>query len=1144
MMLVIAVGCGKKDEGPTQEEIYRKAVSDFYVSLAAGQTDEARFAFNKMNDVARAFPEEPAAWANLGVFAMRQGNFDLAEDRFARALELASENEDVLFLAALMESRRGRVNASVAHLEKGVGLHPHNPRMRWFYVQELERQDATANEGLIRDNILKLRETLPDNQMVLYEKARIAVRNRDAQMLDNALEGLAGFVSGWPAEAVSEFRGIRRMAADGDFASLSLEIAFLRSGIEHLPGFQGDRLRLELPPNDIGYLIPGFIVLPMPEYHTAPVDTEIRFASQVPEGFPQAVQLAKQATLLENLPPLPIHITQNRLHIGDDVVLDFPGNTEGRLPSAAIAEVDFNYNFRNDIALAGNLGFRLYAQDDDMDFQDVTARTGLPNTVINAPAHGVWAADIDLDGDLDLVYAPVGGSPLVFRNNSDDTFSVLRLFDAATDVVDMLYADLNNTGAADILFLDKNGNVHLFYNLRGNRFAKAGFPESPAPVAAIQAADITGNGQFDVIAVDRSGNIHLAEFHVSIQGWSMEKLLEAETNGNGLEPGKTRLFVADMDNNGGFDIILSSPKKTMIWLRDKDAGFIRYGRELPGRATSIFDIDGNDRLDILGAGSDGAPFQLMNSGSKPYFAYSVRARASGLEGDQRINSFGIGGEMEVRAGLLYQKQRIVSPILHFGLGELEEPDMLRIIWPNGSTQAEFTELGLGSTIFNEQVLKGSCPWLFTNDGEEIHFITDILWRSPLGLRINALETAGVIQTLDRVRVPGDKLRPVNGKYDLRVTAELWETHFFDYVSLIAVDHPQNTEVFIDERFVFPAPDLSARVFSSPRAVQKVTDMHGKDVTDLVRSNDGRYLKPFVKTSYQGLVEDHFIEIDLGGDVPNDEPVWLILHGWLRPTDSSINLALSQGSHVPPSGMRVYVSDGKGGWELHDGNFGIPAGKLKTVLLDLEGAFDGVDERKVRIHTTSEIYWDSIKWAVHLPEAAIVKREAVPVRQELRFRGYSEWDRADAVSPKLPEYGTISGTTPRWRDLEGFHTRFGDVSELLSDIDDRYVIMNAGDEMVLEFEALPETEPGHSRTFIFVSDGWVKDGDYNTEASKTVLPLPYHGMTDYEYDRHTGLTDDPVYKKHREDWANFHTRYINTKAFRKALIFAPDAVNIP
>ena len=55
------------------------------------------------------------------------------------------------------------------------------------------------------------------------------------------------------------------------------------------------------------------------------------------------------------------------------------------------------------------------------------------------------------------------------------------------------------------------------------------------------------------------------------------------------------------------------------------------------------------------------------------------------------------------------------------------------------------------------------------------------------------------------------------------------------------------------------------------------------------------------------------------------------------------------------------------------------------------------------------------------------------------------EQKDAGSPERPRY-VLAGTAPRWRDLEGYHTRFGDVRELLARVDDRYVIMNAGDEM--------------------------------------------------------------------------------------------------
>ena len=60
------------------------------------------------------------------------------------------------------------------------------------------------------------------------------------------------------------------------------------------------------------------------------------------------------------------------------------------------------------------------------------------------------------------------------------------------------------------------------------------------------------------------------------------------------------------------------------------------------------------------------------------------------------------------------------------------------------------------------------------------------------------------------------------------------------------------------------------------------------------------------------------------------------------------------------------------------------------------------------------------------------------------------NQANASSPELPNYNRIAASTQIWRDLEGYYTRYGDVRTLLSAIDDRYVIMNAGDEISLAF----------------------------------------------------------------------------------------------
>ena len=80
---------------------------------------------------------------------------------------------------------------------------------------------------------------------------------------------------------------------------------------------------------------------------------------------------------------------------------------------------------------------------------------------------------------------------------------------------------------------------------------------------------------------------------------------------------------------------------------------------------------------------------IHQSGTKNYKWQVIRTRAATATGDQRINPFGIGGEIEIRSDLLTQKQIITSPLLHFGLGDHAGVEFARIVWPNGLIQAEF-----------------------------------------------------------------------------------------------------------------------------------------------------------------------------------------------------------------------------------------------------------------------------------------------------------------------------------------------------------------------------------------------------------------------------------------------------------------------
>jgi hypothetical protein len=105
--------------------------------------------------------------------------------------------------------------------------------------------------------------------------------------------------------------------------------------------------------------------------------------------------------------------------------------------------------------------------------------------------------------------------------------------------------------------------------------------------------------------------------------------------------------------------------------------------------------------------------------------------------------------------------------------------------------------------------------------------------------------------------------------------------------------------------------------------------------------------------------------------------------------------------------------------------------------------------------------------------------------------------------------------------------------LLDKIDDRFVIANGGDELRMKFRAASPAPARWSRDFIFIGDGWMKEGDYSFKYSTTVLPLPYHAMKQYTGSP-TALENEKAYRLHPSDWQRFHTRYVTSDNLSVAL----------
>ncbi len=101
-------------------------------------------------------------------------------------------------------------------------------------------------------------------------------------------------------------------------------------------------------------------------------------------------------------------------------------------------------------------------QDAPDKFTDVTAATKLPKNVRSAAYTGAWAADIEADGDLDVVLGTKDGTPKVLRNNGDDTFKEIEPFAGISGLRAFAWADFDGDGNADAAIVDSAERLAYF----------------------------------------------------------------------------------------------------------------------------------------------------------------------------------------------------------------------------------------------------------------------------------------------------------------------------------------------------------------------------------------------------------------------------------------------------------------------------------------------------------------------------------------------------------------------------------------------------------------------------------------------------------------------------------------------------------
>jgi Flp pilus assembly protein TadD len=1076
----------------SDSSLFTARLNEGIALLNTQRNDEAR---EVLLDATRRQPENARAWYNLGILYRNLAQVDLAIDAFEKVSRIDPDDADTFYFLGQLHAQASRYDQAIRAYQRCL---------------ELDAQHLSAEFGLARAYQLSDNEEAARQHLSRFDQLTQSGKGKPISLAygEQGPYSTAEPVSGasLAPEAfsarfvpVADRGGIR---FDGRSAPAPATIAPLLAGGACFLDYDGDgRPDLFLPGGALG------------------------------------VSLYRNA--------------------GRGAFVDVTANSGLRKGEGlGCAAGDYDNDGRDDLVLGVPGRIYIYRNEGGGSFRDVTEQTGIR---VDGLPLGIMFVDYDHDADLDLYISrfedfPLGsggefsfpaaqprtGRNLLWRNNGDGTFTdwtaSAGLAGNAPGIA-ALPTDFNNDRAIDFVLTGLGPSPSVYANAREGPFRATDVWKSPFPstAAGVIAFDFNKDGWMD-----------LAFTHWGQPGLSVWKNLA----GNGFERVNipelqwTRgwgLVAVDVDNDGWLDLAAVGERNgrgEVALLRNLGDGRFSNMTHTAGldmlqltrpRALVAADIDADGDSDLLLIQNGGPAVLLRNEGGNR--RHSIRLALQGLSD----NRSGIGTKVEVFAGALRQKWELPStsgylgqsaPEILAGIDGAQEADIVRLLWPTGVPQDE-VQLAAGARhVLKEIDRRGSsCPVVFAWDGERYRFISDIIGPGVMGEWVGPGER-NIPDPTEYLKIDGSIVKPKNGRLSFRFAEVMEEITYLDQVRLLAVDHPSDVVVNPNEYFASapPFPEFKVIASRNARPPRAAIDDKGHNVLPLLLNRDRRYVEGFESLQYPGFAKMHYLELDLG-TVDSKEPLRLIMHGFTDYFTVTSIFAAYQGN-IQAIVPFLEVPDGNDQWKRVSDDIGFPAGLARTMVSDWTGRLPAGTTR-VRIGTNLKIYWDQILIDTTPQNTAVDVREVPLAEASFAFRGYPRKLEGTVPGDVTYIHEDVSPSGPYSR-ASGYHTAYGNVLPLVTEKDDRFVIIGSGEEVSLEFDpsTLPALRPGWSRDYFLYADGFAKDMDFYSAYSATVEPLPFHGMGPYTYGMRTSYPADRGRLEYR---LGTNTRYVSGAA---------------